>query len=55
MQGDRRPLFIHQDTFGADYDEYELLGRAIKFAGLYGKELRIAGKNRETLSTATAN
>ncbi len=49
------PLFIHQDAFGADYDEYELLGMAIKFAGLYGKELRIVGKNRETLSTATAN
>ena len=49
------PLFIHQDAFGADYDEHELLGMAIKFAGLYGKELRIVGKNRETLSTATAN
>lgn len=49
------PLFIHQDAFGADNDEYELLGMAIKFAGLYGKELRIVGKNRETLSTATAN
>jgi hypothetical protein len=49
------PLFIHQDAFGADYDEYELLGMAIKFAGLYGKELRIVGKNRETLGTATAN
>ena len=31
----------HQDAFGVDYDEYELLGMAIKFAGLYGKEVRI--------------
>ena len=49
------PLLVHQDAFGADYDEYELLGMAIKFAGLYGKELRIVGKNRETLSAAAAN
>ena len=48
-------LLIHQDTFGADYDEYELLGMAIKFAGLYGKELHIIGKNRETLNAAAAN
>jgi hypothetical protein len=32
-----------------DYDEYELLGMAIKFAGWYGKEVRIPGKNRDTL------
>ena len=38
------PLLIHQDAFGVDYDEYELLGMAIKFAGLYGKEVRIVGK-----------
>jgi hypothetical protein len=38
-----------------DYDEHELLGMAIKFAGLYGKEIRIVGKNRGTLSAATAN
>jgi hypothetical protein len=30
------PLLIHQDGFAADYDEYELLGMAIKSAGLYG-------------------
>jgi len=46
------PLLVHQDAFGADYDEYELLGMAIKFAGLYGKELHIIGKNRETLRAA---
>jgi hypothetical protein len=28
---------------------------AIKFAGLYGKEIRIIGKNRGTPSTAAAN
>jgi hypothetical protein len=44
-------VIIHQDSFAADYqqDEYALLGKAIKFAGLHGKELRIIGKNRETL------
>jgi hypothetical protein len=49
------PLLIHQDAFAADYDEYELLGMAIKLAGLYGKELHIIGKNRETLTAAGAN
>jgi hypothetical protein len=38
-----------------DYDEYELLGMAIKFAGLFGKEVRIVGKNRGTLSAAATN
>jgi hypothetical protein len=44
-------VIIHQDSFAADYqqDEYALLGKAIKFAGLHGKELRIIGVNRETL------
>ena len=44
-------VIIHQDSFAADYqqDEYALLGMAIKFAGLHGKELRIIGTNRETL------
>jgi hypothetical protein len=44
-------VIIHQDSFAADYqlDEYMLLGMAIKFAGLHGKELRIIGTNRETL------
>ena len=49
------PLLIHQDAFAVDYEEYELLGMAIKYAGLYGKEVRIIGKNRETLSKAAAN
>ena len=44
-------VIIHQDSFAADYqdDEFVLLGKAIKFAGLYGKELRIIGTNMETL------
>jgi len=44
-------VIIHQDAFAADYQdhEYELLGKAIKFAGLHGKEVHIIGKNRETL------
>jgi hypothetical protein len=49
------PLLIHQDAFAANYDEYELLGMAVKFAGLCGKELHIIGKNRETLRAAAAN
>ena len=49
------PLIIHQDAFAVDYNEYELLGMAIKFAGLYGKEVHIIGKNRESLSKAAAN
>jgi len=49
------PVLIHQDAFALDYDEYELLGMAIKFAGLYGKEVRIVGKNRDTLRVIAAN
>ena len=47
-------MIIHQDSFAADYqdDELTLLGTAIKFAGLHGKEVRIIGKNRETLKGA---
>ena len=38
-------MIIHQDSFAADYQqhEYTLLGMAIKFAGLHGKEVRIIG------------
>jgi hypothetical protein len=47
---------IHQDSFPADYqdDEYTLFGKAIKFAGFHGKEVRVIGKNRETLTAAKA-
>ena len=44
-------VLLHQDSFAADYqdDEYMLLGMAIKYAGLRGKEVRVIGKNRQTL------
>lgn len=31
---DVEALIIHQDGIAADYNEYELLGMAIKYAGL---------------------
>ena len=50
-RGKAHVVIIHQDAFAADYQdhEYALLGKAIKFAGLHGKEVRIIGKNRESL------
>jgi hypothetical protein len=44
-------VLLQQDAFAADYqeDEYMLLGMAIKYAGLRGKEVRVIGKNRSTL------
>jgi hypothetical protein len=34
---------LYQNAFAADYqdDEYRLLGMAIKYAGLRGKEVRV--------------
>jgi hypothetical protein len=48
---DTELVLLHQDGFAADYqdDEYLLLGMAIKYAGLRGKEVRVIGKNRSTL------
>jgi len=48
---DTELVLIHQDALAADYqeDEYALLGMAIKYAGLQGKEVRVIGKNRSTL------
>lgn len=48
---DASQVVLHQDAFAADYheDEYLLLGMAIKYAGLRGKEVRIIGKNRSTI------
>ena len=48
---DAELVLLHQDAFAADYqeDEYALLGMAIKYAGLRGKEVRVIGKNRGTL------
>jgi hypothetical protein len=44
-------VVLHQDAFAADYrdDEYRLLGMAIKYAGLCGKEVHVIGKNRQTV------
>ena len=55
-RGSEDVVIIHQDSFAADYqeDEYTLFGKAIKFAGLHGKEVRVIGKNRETLTTTKA-
>ena len=41
---------LHQDSFAADYDEYPLLGKVIKYAGIYGKSILIHGTNRTTLN-----
>jgi hypothetical protein len=44
-------VVLHQDAFAAAYqdDEYSILGMAIKYAGLCGKEVRVIGKNRQTV------
>jgi hypothetical protein len=44
---DTELVLLHQDAFAADYqeDEYALLGMAIKYAGLRGKE---AGDREES-------
>jgi hypothetical protein len=49
--GDAELVLLHQDAFAADYqeDEYMLLGMAIKYAGLRGKEVRVIGTNRSSL------
>jgi hypothetical protein len=43
-------VLLHPDAFAADYqeDEYKLLGMAIKYAGLRGKEVHVIGKNRSS-------
>ena len=48
---DAKLVLLHQDAFAADYqeDEYTLLGMAIKYAGLRGKEVRVIGRNRSSL------
>ena len=48
-------VVLHQDAFAADYqkNEYALLGMAIKYAGLYGKEVRVIGKNRSSVEETT--
>ena len=48
---DAELVLLHQDALAADYqeDEYRLLGMAIKYAGLRGKEVCVIGRNRQTL------
>lgn len=49
-------MLLHHDDFAAaDYqeDEYRLLGMAIKYAGLHGKEVRVIGKNRRASKKRT--
>lgn len=43
-------IILHQDAFAADFqeEEYRLLGMAIKFAGVYGREVLVSGTNRGT-------
>jgi len=50
---DNDTVAMHQDSFAADYqdEEYILLGMAIKFAGICGKEVHIIGANRSTIDT----
>ena len=52
---DAEHVLLHQDAFAADYQEDEciLLGTAIKYAGLRGKEVRVIGKNRQILEAET--
>jgi hypothetical protein len=49
---DTELVLLHQDAFAADYqeDEYMLLGMAIKYAGLRGKEVRVIGRNRSSFA-----
>ena len=48
---DNDTVAMHQDAFAADYqdEEYKLLGMAIKFAGICGKQVHIIGANRSTV------
>ena len=50
-EGSAEEVVLHQDAFAAEYqeDEYKLLGMAIKYAGLRGKEIRVVGRNRTTV------
>jgi hypothetical protein len=45
-------VMLHQDSLAADYqeDEYTLLGVAINYSGLRGKEVRVIGKNRSSFA-----
>jgi hypothetical protein len=53
-KADADVVLIHQDAFAADYqeEEYSLLGKVVKYAGLFGKNVLINGKNSETFNTS---
>jgi len=40
-------ILIHQGAFAADLheEEYALLGRAVKYAGFFGKEVRVIARH----------
>jgi len=44
-------VLLHQDAFAAAYqeDEYALLGMAIKYAGMCGKEVRVIGSTGQAV------
>jgi len=54
-EGDIPTIILHQDAFAADYqeEEYRLLGMAVKFAGIYGREVLVSGTNRGTFDRET--
>jgi len=45
-------VLMHQDAFAASLheDEYNLLGMAIKFAGMHDKHVQIIPRNREAIA-----
>ena len=45
-ENDTEVILIHQDAFAANLqeEEFALLGRAVKYAGFFGKEVRIIAK-----------
>jgi hypothetical protein len=53
---DTPAVLMHQDVFAARYqeEEYRLVGMAVKFAGLYGKDIQFTGRNRETVDPSEA-
>lgn len=48
-------IILHQDAFTADYqeEEYRLLGMAVKFPGIYGRDVLVSGTNRGTFDQET--
>jgi hypothetical protein len=50
-EGPEDVVILHQDAFAADFNEDELylLGCAIKYAGICGKEVHIVGRPGATL------